>query len=376
MSSIAAGFASSNVILPTYSAHVMDYWQAANWTGDAATPFQRREWLNALYAAADNDAEITPLVATICDSDGRLALRLPLIQCWRKKLLVVEFADLGLTDYNAPLLGPAAPRNAKEAQACWRALRKALPKADLLSLQRMPTLLGNMRNPFSRLSGAHESTANGNLLVVGEDWDVFRHTWERTFRKELERSWRVFERQASTRFHVVQNADDALKVLQAMETQQRERMQEIGAVYHLDQPIEAEFYRRLVRDNIASGYVVLTALMADEEIVAALLGIRDGGRYIMIRICHQGEPWSNCSPGRLVIERTMAHLHAQGCRLFDFSVGNYAYKRRFGVELIPLLDFTAALGWRGIPEMARARLAAKTRRYPKLHARIRKLLGR
>ena len=82
----------------------------------------------------------------------------------------------------------------------------------------------------------------------------------------------------------------------------------------------------------ASGYAVVTALTVGDEIVATLLGIRDGARYVMIRISNAGEKWSNCSPGRLIIERTMAALHKDGVREFDFSVGNYAYKRRFGVR--------------------------------------------
>ena len=86
---------------------------------------------------------------------------------------------------------------------------------------------------------------------------------------------------------------------------------------------------------------------ASEEGVATLLGI--GSRCVMIRISNAGEKWSNCSPGRLIIERTMAALHRDGVRAFDFSVGNYAYKRRFGVTRLPLIDISAALSWRGGP---------------------------
>ena len=43
----------------------------------------------------------------------------------------------------------------------------------------------------------------------------------------------------------------------------------------------------------------------------------------------------------------MAALHKDGVREFDFSVGNYAYKRRLGVTRLPLLDVSAALSWRG-----------------------------
>ena len=54
--------------------------------------------------------------------------------------------------------------------------------------------------------------------------------------------------------------------------------------------------------------------MVDDEVVATLLGIRTGSRYVMIRISNTGEKWSNCSPGRLIIERTTAALHRDGVR--------------------------------------------------------------
>ena len=41
----------------------------------------------------------------------------------------------------------------------------------------------------------------------------------------------------------------------------------------------------------------------------------------MVRISNAGDKWSNCSPGRLIIERTMAALHRDGVREFDFSFG-------------------------------------------------------
>jgi CelD/BcsL family acetyltransferase involved in cellulose biosynthesis len=72
----------------------------------------------------------------------------------------------------------------------------------------------------------------------------------------------------------------------------------------------------------------------------------------VIRISNAGDKWSNCSPGRLIIERTMAALHKDGVRELDFSVGNYAYKRRFGVMRLPLVDISAGL------ELARMALSA------------------
>jgi CelD/BcsL family acetyltransferase involved in cellulose biosynthesis len=107
-----------------------------------------------------------------------------------------------------------------------------------------------------------------------------------------------------------------------------------------------------------------------------LLGVRTGSRYVMVRLSHAGEKWSNCSPGRLIIERTMAALHKDGVREFDFSIGNYAYKRRFGVAPLPLVDITAALSWRGIPYALRDRAAGELRRHPRFASLVGRALGR
>ena len=129
-------------------------------------------------------------------------------------------------------------------------------------------------------------------------------------------------------------------------------MQSLGLNFVLNDETCAAFYRNLVRDGVGSGYALVSALTVGDEVVATLLGIRTGSRYVMIRISNAGEKWSNCSPGRLIIERTMAALHRDGVREFDFCVGNYAYKRRFGV------DAAAAGRYQRRLELARMALCA------------------
>jgi CelD/BcsL family acetyltransferase involved in cellulose biosynthesis len=63
-------------------------------------------------------------------------------------------------------------------------------------------------------------------------------------------------------------------------------------------------------------------------------------------------------------------------RHFDFSIGNYAYKRRFGVVPVALAEITAALSWRGWPFALRDRAARELHRYPKLATRVTRALGR
>jgi CelD/BcsL family acetyltransferase involved in cellulose biosynthesis len=355
---------------------------AARWDAfDPSTPFQHPQWYEAWYGTFANTRGMVPLIAVITDaSTGERAALLPLILRQQDGVGIVEFADLDLTDYNAPVLGPAAPRDARSARRLWRDLKAALRKvpggADLIRLRKMPVDLDGGPNPLAMLDTAGPCSLNGNLILTGEDFDAWRYTLERTARKELERSWRVFTRHPGAGFRLAADADEALTFLATTEVQQGTRMQSLGLNFILNEEGCADFYRGLMRDGITSGYVVASALTAGEEIVATLLGIRTGARYVMIRISNAGGEWSNCSPGRLIIERTMAALHKDGVREFDFSIGNYAYKRRFGVTRTPLVDLGAALSWRGLPHALRDRAARQLRRYPRLAARLKRALGK
>jgi CelD/BcsL family acetyltransferase involved in cellulose biosynthesis len=359
-----------------------DWRQAvARWQDSSpSTPFQHPQWYDAWYGAFADAEGIEPLIAVVTDaSTGEPVVLLPLIRRRQNNIATVEFADLDLTDYNAPILGPAAPRDAKAARALWRSLLSALrrmpEKADLIRLRKIPVDLDGKPNPIALLD-AGPCSLNGNLVTTGEDYDVWRYTLEKTVRKELERSWRVFTRDPAASFAIITDPDEALRILSTTEVQQGTRMQGLGRNYVLNDETSAAFYRNLVRDGVDNGYALVSALTAGNEVVATLLGIRTGSRYVMIRISNAGDKWSNCSPGRLIIERTMAALHRDGVRGFDFSVGNYAYKRRFGVTRLPLIDVSAALSWRGWPYALRDRIVRAVRNYPRLDGWLKRTLGK
>jgi CelD/BcsL family acetyltransferase involved in cellulose biosynthesis len=367
-----------------FRVELMRDWQqaVARWHDiSPSTPFQHPQWYDAWYAAFTGAEAIEPLIAVVTDaSTGEPAVLLPLSRRRQNNIAIVEFADLDLTDYNAPILGSAAPRDARAARALWRSLLSALRRmpeaADLIRLRKVPVDLDGKPNPLALLGAAGPCSLNGNLVATGEDYDAWRYTLEKTVRKELERSWRVFTRDQAASFAIITDTDEALRILSTTEVQQGTRMQSLGLNYILNDETCAAFYRNLVRDGVGNGYALVSALTVGDEVVATLLGIRTGSRYVMIRISNAGEKWSNCSPGRLIIERTMAALHKDGVRAFDFSVGNYAYKRRFGVTRLPLVDISAALSWRGWPYALRDHMVRTVRKHPRLDAWLKRALGK
>jgi CelD/BcsL family acetyltransferase involved in cellulose biosynthesis len=237
----------------------------------------------------------------------------------------------------------------------------------------MPTQIDGKPNPFVSLGRIGSCSLNGNLIEIGDDFEVYRSSIKRM---QLPRSWRVFNRYPGANFGLVDNVNEALGLLDTMDAQQQARMRQLGLEFNLNDKIRAKFYRDLVTRGLTEGYVVISALTCDEATVATVLGIKQGSYFVFLRISNAGRRWSHCSPSRLIIERTMDALHKAGVRQFDLSIGNYAFKRRFNAAQSPLTDVSMALGWRGIPYVLRDYAAQRLRRHPALAKAVGRALGK
>ena len=348
---------------------VADRWEKMARSG-AALPFQRANWLSAWYETLSRRDGGEPLLITLRNtSTGEDAVALPLVRFRRGSLNIVAFADGGLTDYNAPILGRGAPETLPAVQAMMAALRKSIGAADLLELEKMPLSICGRPNPF-RLVDVQDSRFHSNVLHVPGTWDDWHWGLERTFRKELERSWRVFNKHEGARFARIIDAGEARDIFSQLKELQGARIKAAGLDYVLDSPLNDAFYDRVLAQGLRDGSAILTALLVKEEVVGALLGITDGSHYAMVRLGSGADKWKNCSPGRMVIEQTMKLLHAEGYRSFDFTIGDYAYKRRLGVEQTQLCELRIALSWRGAPCIARDRIERRLRADPLARALV------
>ena len=324
---------------------------------DRSLPFHTVTWLRAWYATFGGSDGCHPLLVAVRHRDsGADAVLLPLVARRRAGVRVVEFADGGVVDYVAPILAPqwhGALSARAAAPALWRAVRTALRGHDVLHVHKLLACMleeaGGEPNPLAAAWPVEPCEMFGNQFRVEGDWAHWRLSLDKRTRKEIERCWRVFQRSPAARFERATDPARALQLFEALERQQTQRMQILQPDYALDAPACRAFYRRLIRDGVGSGQVVVTALMDGEQVVSALFGLANGQRYIGLRQSIGGDAWRNCSPARLLDEQTSRHLHEQGRRFFDFGIGDYHHKQALQMTAIPLLDACVPLSWRGVP---------------------------
>lgn len=348
---------------PDFSVRVHDNLGAADpaWRGLArsggATPFQTPSFLDAWYASYGARPGVRPVVVEVKRGDA-LAMLVPLVLSHG----VICFTDAGISDNNAPVAGPALPAPADMA-ALWPAIRRALPAATMLHLEKQPERVAGQPNPLLAIGTARPSPLSAHPLEMGESFEDYSRSRTTKFRKEQERVWRVFTRTEGARFDLIETPGRALDILNDMDRMQGARLTELGIDAQIGEAAFTAHYRQLVAEGIGCD-AILGALTCKGETIGALLGVSNGQTVTFVRLAHAGGEWATCSPGRLVIEQTMIGLHAKGVRRFDFSVGDYAYKENFRIGKAPLFDSALALSLTGQLKAARINLRAALRQSP------------
>jgi CelD/BcsL family acetyltransferase involved in cellulose biosynthesis len=103
--------------------------------------------------------------------------------------------------------------------------------------------------------------------------------------------------------------------------------------------------------------LALFAVESQGEIIATLFGIVHDGAFTLLRISTAGQAWGHLSPGRLIVVEAMKYFVA-----FDMGIGDYPFKRGFGVEDVPLYDLIVARDLLALPGALFHRLKGRLRR--------------
>ncbi len=344
--------------------------------GLVSTGFQSLNWLTVLYEDLARMEHAMPRLIVVTErNSGNVALILPLVIRKKRTLRVARFADLGVSDYGAPILGPAPLTKRRSIRRAWRAVRQALKDVDLIRLEKMPAEIGGRPNPLLTRRGIAPSRLSGNVVTIETTVEDFLRSRGKKYRKEVERCTRLWAQEGSPRFSRATTQAEVARAYSVLEEQQAVRHAEIGSNYILDRPQFRTFYERLVMDGTECDLGYIFTLEAGGKIVATLFGIEHAGTFTLLRISNGGARWSHMSPGRLIVVETMKYFAARGVRRFDMGIGDYAFKRGFGAAEVPLYDLIIARDLAGAPRAAFHRWKGRARKNPRLRAIFRRLKG-
>jgi len=312
--------------------------------------FQTLDWLTVLYEELAPSRKAMPRLVVVTEQDsGDVALVLPLIVTRERMLTVASFADLGVSDYGGPILGPAQLTGKSAIRHLWRAVRHAMSDIDLIRFERMPAEIGGRPNPLLTRHGISPARESGSALTVPITVETYLADIGNKCRKEIERCHRRWQEEKASRFYRATTAEEIAHVYLALEEQQTRRHAALRTKNVLDEPGYRSFYERLAIDGSNAGLSALFALEVNGEIIATLFGIVHGDTFTRLFISTAGEEWGHLSPGRLALIEAMKYLAAVGVHRFDMGIREHPLARGFGAKSVPLYDLVVPTNGIAVP---------------------------
>jgi CelD/BcsL family acetyltransferase involved in cellulose biosynthesis len=377
----------STIRQPAHATHASDFVVSVTTDLDAAirlyqemeadcisTAFQTRLWFECWVAKLARPKGVRALVCSVRSSEGHALMLLPLCLRTDGRLRVIEAADLGVTDYVAPVMAPAFRPTPAEWEQLWRRIVVALPPHDVLRLTKMPLDVGGRPNPLALIPGSFKLELQAHGVAVSAPWQACAaQIFSRNRREKLKKGWRALASLGDIRFRVVTDAAEMAPLFEQLAAQRMRRFAELQRNDPLRDQNFYDFYRAVIERGAGPGFARLTLIELGEQPVAMMFGVCHGDAFHLLIPTFFDGPWSQQAPGMLLAARAMQWAAEDGLRYFDFTIGNEDYKGRLGATAHDLFEVVSAGSWHGAPSVAALRLKVWIKRQPLFLAAIRRM---
>jgi CelD/BcsL family acetyltransferase involved in cellulose biosynthesis len=298
-----------------------------------ATAFQHPIWLDAIYDKLVPRLNVEPLIVIVREAaNGRLVMLLPLVRRRYRGLRTIEFADLGVSDYVAPVASEATiDAIAADPFAC-RRIKALLKPFDMLRIRK----LRSPSESVQRLLGAtacSEIPMSAYAVPLGPDFAAWRADKISTsYRKELDKKSRQLHRKGQVVFDCVTDAETIEATLLKMREYRRPRF-ETGDL--LQDQIYFDFYLD-VAIRARSSLARLYSTLMDGVPIAGAMALSHKGSLLVILTGFDHDNYKSQSLGSLIFEMIAKHGISVGDRELDFTIGDEPYKVLFGAQKSPI----------------------------------------
>ncbi len=237
-----------------------------------------------------------------------------------------------VTDY----MGPVGLPEAREgfAKELWAGVldRGDWQQADLRGLPQDSWWLSELREAAAGHGLAVEETEDQNgvapFLELPPTWDQYLAQIPSKLRHEIRRKAKKLEAETGP-FHVETATDETLIPLLDRFVELHRMSEGPKGVFMV--PGMEIFFRRLGQAFCERGVFRLTFIRVREELAAGTIGFSFEGTYSLYNSAFDRR-WQQLAPGMVLVAEDIGQAIEEGCSVFDFLKGDYAYKYRFGAR--------------------------------------------
>jgi CelD/BcsL family acetyltransferase involved in cellulose biosynthesis len=335
------------------------------------TIFQCYDWITAWHRHVGRRNGLSPAIVVVYEGDSVLML-LPLAVARSRLLRRLIWFGGEFSDYGAPMLAPDFSRRVSRERFCliWQQVVAFLQqdrkfRHDVVELVKMPQTIGSQSNPFCWLN-VQLNPSGAYLTQLAAGWEEFYAAKRSAATRRRDRTKRKrLAEHGEIRFISAADGDSASRTLQTLFEQKGRSFARMGVRNIFEPPGHREFLLDLASDPKSRHFVHISRLTVGMTAAAANLGLLFRGRYYHLLASHDDGELSRFGPGIVHLHGLLQHAIENGCREFDFTIGDERYKQDWCDIESKLYDYIAAANVWGWPGATTATVVRRAKRFIK-----------
>ncbi len=152
---------------------------------------------------------------------------------------------------------------------------------------------------------------------------------QKIIKKQLfKRKLKALQKQGTVAFTLHEDKDEILNLLPHLFELHQKRWNNTATPSQFNDPKQKDFYTRFISHLLPSGSIHCSTLTLDGQPIALHLGFRDAKKFYWYKPIFD-TAYSEYSPGMLLFKELFQVMIEDGCKEFDFTVGQESYKYQF-----------------------------------------------
>lgn len=303
-----------------------------------ATAFQHPVWMEAFAHHVAPGRGATVHLVTVSGGSGQWLAALPLITRSFSGATLLEAADLGVSDYCAPVIERGLAGDAGTVAALAGAMAAVLPAHDVLRFRNLRPEHVPFFEALARQAAA-PAGFGAHATALAPSRDEWRATaLSPSFDKYLARRTRKVAKLPGASLEGIGDDDEAAKAVAVLATLRAGRFE--GDM--IARPEVEAFYAGIARKGTASGFCRVHRLRIDGRTAGVTLGVRHAGAHHYLLIGCDYAAFGALSPGLVLYDFAIGEwIDAKG-DVFDFTIGDEPFKFDFGTRPTPICEIEKA----------------------------------
>ncbi|MFK0686331.1 GNAT family N-acetyltransferase [Ochrobactrum sp. BD67] len=322
-----------------------DWPDADDKTGSAFFVFQSKSFIRAWEASYGQKSGTELCLTEVRQTNGTPLLFLPLSITPGYGSRVLSFIDDSVSDYNGPIIFPAAAQLSRDAAVrILEAVIATVPSHDVIALCKMSEQVEGIANPLWRLTNL-SSEASTHAISLTRPMEEIEQSIQGI--RNIKKRDRALQKLDGFRFYVAQTETQRQSLLETMLRQKQRRFEETMVPGFDAHPEKRRFFEEATEQLARRDALHFSALAVDETILATMWSVVRNGHYCAMITTFEDCEWSRYSPGKVIILHLLHMLKADGYQCFDLGFGDEPWKQGLRDRTVPMRDYIRAVTLRG-----------------------------